>query len=67
MINVSDHAALRFIQRKHGIDADGLKHHIVEQIPADLVKKACGNLDYSRGDVTYIIRNYTIITVAPRK
>lgn len=65
-LTISDHAALRFIQRKYGIHVDGLKEHILSLIPGDIIP-ASGNIRINKGPLTYIIENHVLVTVLTRE
>jgi len=63
-INVTDHALLRTVERIYGVKLKDIKNNL---LPKEVVKrinfigKGKGSISY--GGITYVVDNFTIITV----
>lgn len=59
---VSDHAVLRYIERKHGVDVDGLRA-IISEIVQSAVRAGASKV--SHDGMTFVLRNGVVCTVIP--
>jgi hypothetical protein len=62
--SVSDHAVLRYIERAHGVDIDGIRQHI-----SDLVKRgvAAGGDAVVVEGVKFVLRSNVVVTVLEKE
>jgi hypothetical protein len=59
---ITDHALVRWLERKHGLDTDRLRDAIL----TDALREALdANRWHDDGELTYVIRDHVVVTIFP--
>ncbi len=59
---ITDHALVRWLERKHGLDSDRLRDAIL----TDALREALdANRWHDDGELTYVIRDHVVVTIFP--
>jgi len=69
---VSDHAVLRYLERAHGINVEGVRHEIGQRIDTAVERMVFtdGPVDCSAAHIdglTFVLKERTVVTVLDRK
>lgn len=65
--SVSEHALLRYIERKYGIDMAVLRKEVLSEEHALVIKAACPNCRLPIGDGLYIVVKDCVVVTVVRK
>lgn len=60
---VSEHAILRWLERKHGVDLKGIEREILNDEVLRITDTLGGNGEFPNGDMVLIIKQNVVITV----
>ena len=64
MIEISDHAVLRYLERVEGYDIDALKNELAKEVNMGAVKFAGGSVIKQKTDCcTFVIKDGRVLTV----
>lgn len=66
-IRITDHAVLRWLERVHGVDVEGFRQKLLDDVEAAAVVGGSIGKRFTlkRAEGNYIIDNNTLITVTP--
>lgn len=62
--SVTDHAVLRFIERAHGVDIDGIRRHIARQVARGVER---GGVAVIVEGVKFVLVEHRVVTVLDRR
>ena len=65
-ITVTDHAILRYLERVHNVDVEGIRTNLITRTMANKIHKLKGDGEWSlRNGYRLVFKNYALVTIIP--
>lgn len=65
-ITVTDHAVLRYIERVHGVDVEGIRSNLVNRKMVEKISRLKGEGEWVlQNGYRFVFRNFTLVTIKP--
>lgn len=64
LLSVTDHAVLRYLERKHGVDIEAIRAHIAQLVARGVDRQ--GDAVVVEG-VKFVLRGHVVVTVGQRQ